>query len=173
MPLKSLFAAIAASLLLAMPVSAGEMMIHHTYAISNSPMAGAAFMVVHNMTGEEDRLIDVRSDAAQRVELHTHIAGEDGVMKMVHVEEGFAIPAEGEAMLERGGNHVMFMGLNSAWKEGDVIALTLVFEKAGEITIEIIVGDAPTDGMMDHGSMDHSSMDHSMMGGDSSAAPSN
>ena len=30
MTLKSLFAAIAASLLLAMPASAGELMIHHT-----------------------------------------------------------------------------------------------------------------------------------------------
>ncbi len=159
MTLKSLFAALAATLLLALPASAGEMMIHHTYAISNSPMAGAAFMVVHNMTDEDDRLIDVRSDAAQRVELHTHIAGEDGVMKMVHVEEGFAIPAASEIMLERGGKHVMFMGLNGAWKAGDAIVLTLVFEKAGEITIEIIVGDAPTDGMMDHSSMDHSTMD--------------
>jgi copper(I)-binding protein len=173
MTLKSLIAAVAATLLSALPAFAGDMMIHHTYAISNSPMAGAAFMVVHNMTGEDDRLIDVRSDAAQRVELHTHIAGEDGVMKMVHIEEGFAIPAEGEVVLERGGKHVMFMGLNSAWKEGDVIVLTLVFEKAGEITIEIIVGDMPTDGMMDHSSMDHSSMDHSSMSGDSSTTPSN
>ncbi len=173
MTLKSFVAAVAATVLLALPASAGDMMIHHTYAISNSPMAGAAFMVVHNLTGEDDRLIDARSDAAQRVELHTHIAGQDGVMKMVHVEEGFDIPTEGEVMLERGGKHVMFMGLNSAWKAGDVIVLTLVFEKAGEITIEIIVGDAPTDGMMDHGSMDHSTMDHSAMGENSSAAPSN
>jgi len=171
MTLKSLIAAVAATLLLALPASAGEMMIHHTYAISNSAMAGAAFMVVNNMTDEDDRLIDARSDAAQRVELHTHIAGEDGVMKMVHVEEGFAVPAGEEIILERGGKHVMFMGLNNAWKEGDVIVLTLVFEKAGEITIEIIVGDAPTDGMMDHGSMDHSSMDHSTM--DGMTAPSN
>ena len=171
MTLKSLFAAAAAALLLALPASAGEMMIHHTYAISNSPMAGAAFMVVHNLTDEDDRLIDARSDAAQRVELHTHIAGEDGVMKMVHVEEGFAVPSGEEIMLERGAKHVMFMGLNGTWKEGDVIVLTLVFEKAGEITIEIIVGDAPTDGMMDHSSMDHSSMDHSAT--DGMTAPSN
>ena len=171
MTLKSLFAVAAAALLLASPASAGEMMIHHTYAISNSPMAGAAFMVVHNTTDEDDRLIDVRSDAAQRVELHTHIAGEDGVMKMVHVEDGIAVPAGEEILLERGAKHVMFMGLDSAWKEGDVIVLTLVFEKAGEITIEIVVGDAPTDGMMDHSAMDHSAMDHATM--DGMTAPSN
>jgi copper(I)-binding protein len=38
-------------------------------------------------------------------------------------------------MLKPGGYHVMFMGLKAPLKMGEMIKLTLVFEKAGEIEI--------------------------------------
>ncbi len=54
-------------------------------------------------------------------------------------------------MLKRGGDHVMFMGLNSAWEQGDLLPLTLVFEKAGEIDLEVQV-DLERQETMDHSS---------------------
>lgn len=142
-----------------------EIMIHDTYAISASPAAktGAAFMHIMNTGDTDDRLIDVRSDAAKRLELHTHIM-EDGIANMVHVEEGFVIPAGGMIALERGGKHVMFMGLNGPFVQSEMVTVTFVFEIAGEMTVDIMVDlQRMPDQAMDHGAMDHGTMDHGTM----------
>ena len=115
--------------------------------------SGAAFMQIMNHTGADDRLVDARSEVAERVELHTHLSDANGVMKMVHVEEGFAIPAGESHMLKRGGDHVMFLGLKESLHHGDVVSLTLVFEKAGEVSVEVPVDleRKPNHGGMKHG----------------------
>lgn len=122
--------------------------------------SGAAFMVIENH-GAEDRLIGAHSELAQRVELHTHLEDANGVMKMIHVAEGFPIAAGENHVLQRGGEHVMFLGLNSVPVQGDVVSLTLTFEKAGDVTIEVPVDNdrAPAMGKM----MDHSKMGHGKM----------
>ncbi len=140
-PIKTLFAATAA-MSFAIPAFAGSMiMVEDAYAraAGMNAVAGAAFMQLMNHGDEDDRLIAVRSEASKRVELHTHIKGDGGVMRMVEVEEGFALPAGGTHMLQRGGDHVMFMGLNQPWHQGDTVSVTLVFEKAGEMAVEIPV----------------------------------
>jgi copper(I)-binding protein len=111
------------------------------FARSSSPTArsGAAFMVIENHGPEADRLIAARSDVAERVELHTHKVAADGVMRMVEVPEGFVIPAGGAHALARGADHVMFLGLTRALAEGDRVAVTLVFERAGEVSVEVPV----------------------------------
>jgi copper(I)-binding protein len=118
-----------------------KIMVQDPYARVSAKMStsGAAFMEIMNKGAEDDQLIDARSDIAKRVELHTHMETGDGVMKMMHVEDGFTIPAEGHHMLQRGGDHVMFMGLTQELKHGDVVPVTLVFKNAGEIMIEIPV----------------------------------
>ncbi|WP_050527629.1 copper chaperone PCu(A)C [Pseudorhodobacter aquimaris] len=138
---------------------ANDITVTDAYARISGPTAksGAAFMVIEN-TGEEDRLIDAKSDIAMKTELHTHLHGEGGVMKMVHVEEGFAIPANGQHALARGSDHVMFMGLKEAPAEGEVITVTLTFEKAGDVVIEVPVNNERTDGGMGAGKMDHGKM---------------
>ncbi|WP_417728179.1 copper chaperone PCu(A)C [Roseovarius sp.] len=140
MSLKSnVFAALAA-IALATPVLAQEIHVLDTYARSASPMAktGAAFMLIENIGDADDRLIGAASPAAHKVELHTHIE-EGGVMKMVHVEEGFAIPAGETLVLQRGGAHVMMMGLTESFEQGKIVPLTLVFEKSGEIVVDVPV----------------------------------
>ena len=152
-PSKTLFGAIALAVFTATASFADGIMIHDAYARSAGKMAkaGAAFFMIKNETYWDDRLIDVKSTAAKKVELHTHVDQGGGVMKMVHVEDGFAIPAGGMHMLKRGGDHVMFMGLNSAWEQGDLLPLTLVFEKAGEIDLDVQV-DLERQETMDHSS---------------------
>ena len=115
--------------------------VEDAYARASTPTAksGAAFMVLMNTSDQDDRLVAAKSDVAARVELHTHREIADGVMKMMEVEEGFAIPAGGTHMLARGGDHVMFMGLNEPFADGDTVAVTLVFEHAGEVAVEIPV----------------------------------
>lgn len=138
--------AAAAALLLALPgtVAAHDgVHVHDAFAIvSPAGHSGAAFMRIDNTAAADDRLVAAASDVAERVELHTHIEDDQGVMRMVEVEEGFVIPAGGEHLLERGGDHVMFLGLSRTLAEGDMLTVTLVFENEGELELEIPVGQA-------------------------------
>lgn len=132
----------------------GMMMVHDAYARTSmmGAKSGAAFMQIMNHTSADDRLIGVASEVAKKVELHTHKDMGDGVMKMMHVEEGFAIPAGETLSMERGGKHVMFMGLTQDLVQGEEVAVTLSFEKAGDLKVMIPV-DLERKG---HGKMDHS-----------------
>jgi hypothetical protein len=125
---------------LATPVFAADLMVQDAYARSASPASktGAAFMQIMNH-GADDRLIAVASPAAKMVQLHTHVQDANGVMSMVHVEEGFALPAGETLMLERGGKHVMLMGLTAPLEQGGTVPITLTFEKAGDMTVDVIV----------------------------------
>ena len=153
---KTVFAAIAA-VSFALPAFAGDILIEDAYARASTAMSksGAAFMIIRNMGEADDRLVSADSDIAKRVELHTHISDANGVMQMVEVEEGFAIPAGGEHVLKRGGDHVMFMGLNKALEQGDTVTVILHFEKAGELTVDIPVDleRKPMHGDMNQGEM--------------------
>jgi copper(I)-binding protein len=135
----------------------GSITISDAYARSVGVMArtGAVFLVIGNSADTPDRLVGARSDAAARVELHTHVAADGGIMRMVEVEEGFEVPAGGTRALERGGDHVMFLGLNAAWSDGDTIPLVLVFEQAGEIAIDVPVDLARAEGAMTQGGHTH------------------
>ncbi len=143
---------------LALPAFAGEMKIEimDPYARS-SAKSGAAFFTIMNHSGEDDRLIAAASDVSKRVELHTHIEDENGVMRMREIEGGIAVPANGSHALKRGGDHVMFMGLSEALPEGETVTVTLTFEKAGDLTLDIPVdNDRRPQHMQGHGgSMGH------------------
>ena len=89
------------------------------------------------------------------MQLHTHKEDSNGVMRMIHVEEGFELPKDGTIEMKRGGHHVMFLGLNEPLKDGDTVHVILQFEKAGEVAVDIPVdlNRKPMQGMMNHGDM--------------------
>lgn len=159
-------AALAALLLTAAPALAHEgehsIEIHGAYAIAPRPNAptGAAFMLIHNHTSTPDRLIGAASPVAEAVEVHTH-EEVDGVMRMRPVEGGVEIPAGTPVLFKRGGLHLMFMGVTDPFEDGDLIPVTLTFEHAGDIAVEVpvdldrLTGDdaaAPAAEAHDHGS---------------------
>jgi len=155
---------LAAALFLAATTStafAGNIEVTDAWARASAKMAraGAAFLTIKN-TGGADRLIAAKSGVSKKTQLHTHI--KDGeIMKMRHIE-AISVPASGMAMLKPGGDHVMFMGLSSPFKEGSKFPLTLVFEKAGEVTTHVMVKGVAamsSGAKMNHGKMDHK-MDH-------------
>ena len=157
---KTLTSAALAATLLALPAFAQDITVSDAYARASSPVAksGAAFMVIHNAGSQDDRLISAQSDAAAVVELHTHMDMGEGVMKMMHVEEGFPIPAGGMHALARGGDHVMLMGLTGPMEQGNTVSVTLVFENAGEMVLDVPVDLArkPDEGAHDmSGGMSH------------------
>ncbi|KAF0221208.1 MAG: hypothetical protein FD176_3226 [Rhodospirillaceae bacterium] len=97
---------------------------------------GAAYLT---LVGPEngDRLVSAASPVAEVVELHTHIE-EDGIMRMRAVE-AIPVPAGGTVELKPGGLHIMLIGLKAPLKEGRRFPLTLTFERAGPIRMEIPV----------------------------------
>lgn len=143
----------AALAVLACPALAGDLAVVEPWARASAGMAkaGAAFLTVKNSGNAADRLVGAKSDASARVELHTH-KNVDGVMQMRPVES-IAVPAGGMAVLKPGGDHVMFMGLKKPFVEGEKIPVTLVFEKTGEVKIEVPVKAAGAMGAMPN--MDH------------------
>ncbi len=151
---------IAALLLAAIPAFAADITVSDAYVRSSTPtsVTGAAFLTLMNTGSEDDRLIAATSDRATRVELHTHKQDANGVMRMMEVEEGFPVPAGGMHMLKRGGDHIMFMGLNAPLEQDTEIPVTLTFEKAGEIVVMIPVDQTRK---ADHGAMSHGTMNHS------------
>lgn len=133
------FLRIALALLsLAAPAFAGTGMLVEAPYVRLLPAAksAAAFFVIDNQTGADDRLIAVSADIAGKSELHTNMMGADGTAMMRPIEGGIAIPAGESHALERGGDHVMMMLLTARPTDGETVTLTLTFEKAGEVTVE-------------------------------------
>ena len=134
----ALAAALAASLAAAVPASAGgPLTVEDARARILLPSRpGAAWLTIRN-AGGEDRLVGVESPAADRVEIHTHVH-KGGVTAMRRVD-AVDVPAGGEAALEPGGDHLMLFGLKAGLETGDSFPLTLIFEKAGAVTVEVRV----------------------------------
>ena len=164
-------ALIAAALLCAAPIFATAAFAHQgihietPYARTNGGIGatGAIFLEIMNHADTDDRLIGVASDVAEKVELHTHKASADGVMSMSAVPEGVAVAALQGHSLKRGGDHIMLMGLRQDLKDGDIIHLTLSFEHAGEVKVDVPVDNARKPDaaapMADMPGMDHSTME--------------
>ncbi len=150
-------------------VQVGDLEISHAFTRAMPPRAvsGGGFVTIHNKGEQDDRLVSARSPAAEFVE--THIMSMEGdVMMMRSQPEGFLIKAGETLELAPGGKHLMFINAVSPFQEGEEIAVTLVFERAGEVELVLPVMGMGTKGMhgegMGHMNMDHSSMEHSDSG---------
>jgi copper(I)-binding protein len=140
-----------------------KVMVQNPWARASVGRNGAAFMTVANTGTSDDRLVAAKGNVARRVELHTHLM-EGNVMKMRQVD-AIPVPAGRSVTLKPGGLHVMMIGLEKKLVEGESFPLTLVFEKAGEITVTVPIGKigamGPDSGAsMGHGGMGHSGMKH-------------
>ncbi|MGE7385035.1 copper chaperone PCu(A)C [Streptomyces sp. NPDC004126] len=98
----------------------------------NDKMAGA-FMVIKNDSKTADKLVSVTSPLSDDLQIH-----ETKDQKMQQVQS-MDVPAGGELRLQRGGNHIMFMGLKNQPKVGDKITIELRFEKADPVKVELDV----------------------------------
>lgn len=92
------------------------------------------YLTVTNDGAEADRLVGVESPLAGKVQLHLS-SMKDGVMKMEHMG-GIEIPAGATVELAPGGYHLMLMQPRQVFKEGEMLPITLIFEKAGRVDIE-------------------------------------
>lgn len=97
----------------------------------------AGFMAISNRGAAADRLLSASSPAARAIELHSMVHDGD-VMRMRPVE-AIEVPAGQTATLRPGGFHLMLIGLSQALRQGETVPVTLRFERAGEVKVELPV----------------------------------
>lgn len=141
---RSLLAASAALAVLpaaAHDYAAGDIRIDHPWTRAAGANAnGAGFMTLRNAGAQPDRLLSATTPAARVVELHTHLR-EGDVMRMRPVQD-IPVPAGGSVELRPGGLHLMLIGLAAPLQQGGRVPLTLRFERAGEVQVELSVESA-------------------------------
>ena len=117
----------------------GDLHVRHPWARATPPGAkvAAGYLEIRNSGKEPDRVIGASTPAAERVELHVQIR-EGDTLKMREVKS-FEVPARQRLTLRPGGSHLMLVGPKKPLVRGDRIPLTLRFERAGELTIELEV----------------------------------
>ena len=95
------------------------------------------YFTITNKGRMSDALVDVSSDAADTVGIHeTRI---DGNMVRMATVSRIEVPAGGSVELEPGGFHIMMMGLKRDLNPGEMIKVTLRFDKSVEITVTVEV----------------------------------
>ena len=125
-----------------------QVRIEEPWARATPPAAkvGAGYLKIRSETA--DRLIGASSPAAARVELHVTEKSGD-VMRMRQVK-AYDIPAKGSFELAPGGAHLMLVDLKAPLKEGMKVPMTLRFEKAGEVKVELRVRALGASGHQGH-----------------------
>lgn len=114
----------------------------------------AAFVTLKNGT-RKDALLGVETPAAGAAELHQmSMAG--GLMRMQRLPLINLAP-NAELKFGPGGRHIMLINMKSPLKAGDKVPLTLIFRKAGKITVEAEVRalNIETDPAAEHAGHDH------------------
>ncbi|MDP6474158.1 MAG: copper chaperone PCu(A)C [Alphaproteobacteria bacterium] len=98
---------------------------------------GVAYMTIRNSGAAGDRLLGAKTAVAKRAMIHESLM-KDGVMKMRPAGDIDIAPGA-TVMLEPGGLHLMLTFLQKKLVEGESFALTLTFEHAGEVTVDVTI----------------------------------
>ena len=124
-------------------VKAGDLELSaaSTKAMLPGQPVGGGYVTIRNTGAADDRLVSVSSPLAGRAEIHEMAMAND-VMKMRKLNDGIAVPAGQTVQLTPGGFHFMFFNVKKPFAEGDKVPVTLTFEKAGQVSIELPVGPA-------------------------------
>jgi copper(I)-binding protein len=138
-------------------VTAGDLEIGGiwTRAMLPGQPVGGGYFTITNKGESADRLTSISTPDAGRAEIHSMVM-KDNVMVMRPVEGGLDIPAGSTVELKPGHFHLMFMDVKKPIHVGDMIPVTLEFEKAGKVEIRMPVEAANAKGP--HGSADHMKM---------------
>lgn len=106
---------------------------------SKPDIAGGYMTVVNE--GEADRLVSASCPAAPSVDIQA-IRVKGPRLEMQKMDAGLVIPPANRQILKPRGYHLLMSGLASPLAVGSTVPITLVFEKAGSVTVECAV-EAP------------------------------
>lgn len=127
----------------------GDLHIAHPWSLQLPPNAPnvAAYFIVHNNGKADDRLLGVDSPISDDAQLHEHTMSASGAMQMQQVQS-VVVPAGKDLTFAPSAYHVMLMQPKdrSLLGDGKRFPLTLHFEKAGDVTVDVVVQkQAPAD----------------------------
>ncbi len=118
----------------------GSLEIDQPWARATPPTAptGEGFFTITNKGATPDRLVAMRTPAANQAEIH-EMKMEGDVMRMRELDKGLELPPGATVTLSPGGFHMMLIGLKKPLIKDTRVPVTLVFEKAGSIDVELEV----------------------------------
>lgn len=129
--------------------------IDQAYSRAMLPVAkvGGGYLTIKN-DGADDRLVSATSDRADEVQIH-EMKMDNGIMEMRELKNGIPVLSHSSVELKPGSYHLMFINVAKPFKEGETVKATLVFEKAGPVDVEFVVGPVaggqkPQDAMTGH-----------------------
>lgn len=126
-------------------VVSGSPVVADAWISEAPPVAknNAAYITVQN-GNVRDALVGVESPASAKAELHQmSVAG--GIMRMQRLPR-INLAANERLVFGPGGRHIMLIDMKQPLKAGDKVPLTLVFRKAGRVTVEAEVRPVVVDG---------------------------
>lgn len=123
----------------AVGAAAGEIEVREAFSRASIGQAtsGVVYLELVNHASTPDRLTSVSTPVAARTDLH--MTERDGDIVRMRRRETLPIPPGETMAFSPGGAHIMLSGLKAPLREGDRFHLTLEFEGAGEVTIEVPV----------------------------------
>ena len=114
--------------------------IVHPWCIETNDTAKpvAVFMTIRNAGGRPDKLLSATTSIAARAELReAGAAPAEG-----HAIDSVAVGSRGEVDLKRTGPHILLSGMKKPLNPYDSFLMTLRFERAGKVEVEVMVEEA-------------------------------
>jgi len=117
----------------------GDIQVRHPWARATPPGAtvAAGYLEIRNNGKEADRLLSASTPAAKRVELH--VTEHSNHIARMRQLRAFEVPGRERLTLSPGGAHLMLVDIVQPLRKGERFPLTLRFERAGELEVEVEV----------------------------------
>ncbi|MDF2096267.1 copper chaperone PCu(A)C [Aquibaculum arenosum] len=120
--------------------AARDVVVSHAWTHENAPSAhaNAVFLTIVNDGDQPDRLTGVTGDFFSHAEIQAPVLDDAGVLRTQTIASLEIAPGQ-SLTLQPGGVQIQLIGLQSSHFPGDHFDLTLQFEKAGALTVEVEV----------------------------------
>ncbi len=99
----------------------------------------ALYVSVDSLGGAADEIVAVGSDRCVTVVPHVTNFDDDGIASMTAVGNALKLPAAGSIVMEPNGLHLMCLGIDAPFAEGDTVAVDLEFAEFGPVVVSVAV----------------------------------
>ena len=122
-------------------IKAGNLEISNVRARTTVTDTTAVYLTIKN-AGGPDTLLSAAVDPAVAGMAQVHeVVTTGATMAMQEMKSGLPIPASATVELKSGSYHIMVMNVKKPLAAGDIVPITLVFEKAGSVAVKAAAQD--------------------------------
>jgi copper(I)-binding protein len=121
----------------------GDLVVSHAWMRENPGMAHATavYLTIDNQGSEADRLVGAEVDFADEAVFQAQTMGADGTLEVRDVS-GVKIQPDQVLTLKPGVVWIELEGVRRTFRHGEHFDMTLTFEKAGTVEIEVAIEPA-------------------------------